>query len=255
MSIRKGSFEYKGINSLDMYLKIENDIAFSSPEADIDLVDILGRDGELVVNNNRLKGNTFPIPVVIKIPNGVNKTVSEVANDISGWLKNDISWSPLTISSMDGYEYEAIMYEKFDIVQTLETFGRTVLNFRIKPYKKRTGSKTINMTTGQTLSNPELRPSKPLIRIEGTGEIKLKNNGRDWLFINQNGGVDGHIIIDSELMQAFKDVPIEPNRFNRMYGELPSLFPMLAPGNNLITWTGTGTITKVTIDPRWEAVT
>ena len=36
------SFEYKGVNSLDMYMRIRNEIVFTSPEADVDFIEVLG---------------------------------------------------------------------------------------------------------------------------------------------------------------------------------------------------------------------
>ena len=249
----KAWFEYKGVNSLSKYLEIENSISFASPEADIEFIEVLGKDGDVAIDNGRLKGVTFPINMRLAIPQDAGKTVNDVATEISNWFKNDIGWYPLTFSGSPDYEYMALVHEQFDILERLKTRGQVTINFRLKPYKRRVDSPTLTLSNGQNIENPELRTSKPLIRIEAQGNIKLMNNGEDWLFINQNGGVDDSIIIDSDLMQAYKNVPIDPNRFNRMYGELPELFPLLSTGDNVITWTGN--VFNVEIEPRWEAVT
>lgn len=241
-------FEYKGINSLAMHLRIENSISFPSPEADISLIEVLGRDGELAVNNNRLKGVSFPIPVKLKLPSNID--VNTQATKISEWLKNDIGWHPLRFSGSPDYEYIAICYEQFDIKETLKNYGKTVINFRLKPYKRRIDSRVIEVTNGTAIVNPEKRTSKPLIYIEGNGDAIIKNNGKDWLIINKNGGIEDSITIDSDLMSAYKD---NINQFDKMYGELTPLFPVLACGDNAITWTGN--ITKMIIEPRWEAIT
>ena len=89
----RASFEYKGINSLDMYMHIRNEIVFTSPEADIDFVEVLGRDGELAIDNERLKGVPFSIPITLKLPEDI--TIEQVATEIAAWLKNDIGWYPL----------------------------------------------------------------------------------------------------------------------------------------------------------------
>ena len=228
-----------------MHLRIENSISFPSPEADISLIEVLGKDGELAVDNNRLKGVSFSIPIKLKLPRNID--VNTQATRISEWLKNDIDWHPLRFSGSPKYEYIAICYQQFDIAETLKNYGRTVISFRLKPYKRRVDNRAIEIENGMILVNPEKRISKPLIYIEGSGNIVIQNNDEDWLIINN---IEGYITIDSELMNVYKD---DTNQFNKMNGELSPLFPILKSGNNAITWNGN--ITKLEIEPRWEAVT
>lgn len=238
-------FEYRGINSLDMHLHIENDISFSSPEADIELVEVLGRDGELAIDRKRLKGVPFPVPVRLKLPGDVS--VNDMSTKISEWLKGDIGWYPLRFSGSPDYEYIAICYEQFNIQETLKQYGRTVITFRLKPYKRRVGNQLISLTNGMTLVNPEKRIAKPRLLIEGSGDIALQNNGTDWLILRS---VDGSIVVDSEMMSIYKGARPE---FDKMVGTLSPMFPQLTPGENTITWTGN--VTNIEIEPRWEAVT
>lgn len=238
------SFEYKGVNSLDMHMRIRNEIVFTSPEADVDFVEVLGRDGEMAIDNERLKGVPFSIPITLKLPEDI--TIEQVATEIAAWLKNDIGWYPLRFSGSPDYEYVAIYTEQFKVAETLKNYGKTVLTFKLKPYKRRIRNETLALTNGATLYNPEKRTAKPLITIEGQGDIALKKNGVDWLILES---VDGYITVDSETMSVFKDsLP----QFNKMNGNLSPMFPVLASGENTITWTGAAS--KVTITPRWEAV-
>lgn len=240
----KAWFEYKGINSLDMYLRIVNDISFPSPEVDIEFAEVLGKDGELAIDNKRLKGVNFSIPVHLKLPNDLD--VNTMATKISNWLKSDIGWYPLRFSGSKDYEYIAMCYQQFDIVETLKQYGRTVINFRIKPYKRRIDNQLITLTNGMTLVNAGKRTSKPFISIGGTGDITLKNNGVEWLILKN---VDGSIVVDTEMMSVYKgDRP----QYNKMISTLKPMFPELSLGENIITWTGN--ITKLEIDPRWEAI-
>lgn len=237
-------FEYKGISSLDMHLRILNEISFPSPEADIEFLEIMGKDGELAIDNERLKGVNFPIPVTLRTPS--NKTVEEMATDISNWLKNDIGWYPLRFSGSPNYEYIAMCYEQFNIEETLKRFGKTVITFRLKPYKRFRDDESIILSNGQTIVNKGTRIAKPLIKIEGHGDITLKNNGKDWLMLT---GVDRHITVDSESMNVFRNNVVQ---FTKMKAHLKPLFPQLNVGNNKIEWTGN--VTKVEITPRCEVV-
>lgn len=239
-------FEYKGVNSTDMHLHIENDISFSSPEADIEFVEVLGRDGELAINNNRLKGVPFSIPVRLKLP--PNISVNDMSTKISEWLKTDIGWYPLRFSGSEEYEYIAICYEQFDISETLKNYGRTVINFRLKPYKRKIGVTDIDIENGGVIINQIKRASKPLIRVEGTGDITLQNNGTDWLVLTS---VEDYIHIDSEAMSVWRETG--RRQFTKMNSTLTPMFPLLESGENKITWTGN--VSKVLIDPRWETVT
>lgn len=240
--MNKAWFEYKGINSLDMNLRIVNNIIFPSPEADIEFVEVVGRDGELAVDNQRLKGVNFPIPVRLK----PNVSVSSAATRISEWLKGDIGWHPLRFSGSPEYEYSAICYEQFNIQETLKRYGKTVITFRLKPYKRRTDKRVFTLTNGDKIYNPEKRISKPRICIEGNGDIAFQNNGMDWLLLL---GVDGSITVDSEMMSVYKG---DRNQFDKMISTLSPMFPALEPGGNKITWTGN--VSKIEIDPRWGAV-
>lgn len=238
-------FEYNGINSLDMHMRIVNDISFSSPEADIEFIEVLGKDGELAVDNKRLKGTVFSIPVRLQLPDSMD--VNDAATMISDWLKNDIGWHRLRFSGSPDYEYVAICYEQINIQETLKQYGRTVINFRLKPYKYRTNGGLIVITNGSSLYNQEKRTSKPYIKVTGNGDVRFKNNGIEWLILKD---IDEYIEVDSEVMSAYKGQ--RPSN-NKMIGTLKPLFPLLNPGENNITWTGN--VTKLEINPRWEAVT
>lgn len=240
-------FEYKGVNSLEMHLRIVNDITYPSPESDIEFIEVLGRDGELAIDHNRLKGVTFSIPVVLQLPEKME--VNDAATKITEWLKNDIGWNKLRFGKSREYEYVAMCHEQFNIHETLSQYGRTVINFRLKPYKYRVRStnKMSAITNGDSLVNQEKRASKPYIKVEGSGDITLKNNGVDWLILR---GVDGYVEVDSDVMSAYKGTRLENNK---MISTLRPMFPLLNPGENNITWTGN--VTKLEIEPRWEAVT
>lgn len=238
-------FEYNGVKSTDMYLRIENEIVFPSPEADIELVPVLGKDGELVVDNDRLKSVRFPIPVQLRLPEGVS--VNEQATKISNWLKNSIGFSPLKFSGQPDFYYMALMYEQFDIRESLKNFGKTVLVFRLKPYKFKNDDDLQEVVSGQNLNNDTGRVADPYIKVTGSGDITLKNNGEDWLILYN---VEDYIEIDSEVMSAYKD---DLPQNNKMNSQLSPMFPVLDTGDNVITIEGN--VTKLEIHARWEVIT
>lgn len=239
----EAAFHYGDRYSSDMGLTISSQTIQASPEYDVSFETVMGRNGDLTLDNERLKSFVYPIHVFLKS----DFPVEESANRVSKWLKDDIRYKPLFLSWDPDYIYMAIFYERFDIQDVLPKFGKITLNFRCHPVKYRTNSlSNIELTNGMTLFNPENRAAEPLISIEGSGNITLQNNGKDWLVLE---GVDGHLEVDSSAMSVYKE---ELPEFNKMNGNVRPLFPLLNPGDNTITWTGTAT--KVEIIPRWEAV-
>ena len=86
-----------------------------------------------------------------------------------------------------------------------------------------------------------------MIKIEGTGDVTLKVNG----ISHSIKAIEGHIYIDSGLFGSYrKSGSVITNDNSKTYFRE---YPILKPGNNLIEWTGS--VTKVTISPRWRSLT
>src|SRR5699024_1122460 len=237
-------FNYKGIDSRDMYLYIVNDVSFPSPQSNIEFINILGRDGEVAIDNERLESVDFLLPVQLRLPTELR--VEQYATEISNWLKSEPDWYELFFSGSEDYKYIAMCYEQFDIAQTLTNYGKTVIKFKLKPYKRIKDEKTIKLSNGTIIQNQQSRISKPLIKIKGNGNITFKNNDEDWLTLFD---IDEEITIDSELMSIYKN---DRPEYTKMSSNLDPLFPIIYKGENIITWKGD--VDKVEIIPRWEAI-
>lgn len=235
-------FIFRGRSSREFYLYIERDIAFPSPERDVSFVDVLGRDGSVAIDNRRLESVQWAIPVIVRPPKGMK--LRDLTTEITEWLKGESGWHPLRFGSSPEYEYQAMMVETFNVQNTILNHGRTVLTFKVQPRKRRINEKKVEIAQRTALINPYSRPSKPLIEVEGVGDITLMNNNDIWL---QLRGIGDRIEVDSNLMTVYRDaIPMYHHMFD--LGE----FPMLQSGVNEITWTGR--IHKLTISPRWESI-
>lgn len=240
----RAHFLYGGRYSHEMELNIDAETSQTSPGYDIEFVEVQGRDGDQAVDNERLLPFRYPIRVFLQ-PD-VND-IHLASSKISQWLKSDIRYKPLMVSWDPEYVYSAIFFEQFDIENMLPKFGRIALNFKCHPVKYAlSGQEKRTFQNGTAIFNPENRVAKPLIEISGSGDIKLKNNGQDWLILK---GVDGSISIDSRNMSAFKG---NSAAFDKVNANIKPVFPVLNTGSNEITWTGN--LTKLEITPRWEAI-
>lgn len=235
-------FKYKNKKSSDVHLEIKSDMLYTSPSADIELLPIPGKDGEVAISKDRLNGTSLPFPCSIRLPE--DKTIEAVSSEISNWLKIDPEWSELTYTADPGFVYIALFYEEYNIERMLSWYGKVVLPFRIKPYKYyKDGLIELPLSNGQTVENIGTRPSKPLIKVVGSGDMQLTIN--DYV-VNLQSVQDG-VLLDS-LAESIHSLDGESPQWDKLY-TYP--FPKLKLGNNTIRWTGAD---SVSIIPRWEAV-
>lgn len=237
----KTSFTYLGKNSFDFGMRVEEGVTFESPERDYEFVEIKGLDGDIAVDNNRLKSVTKSFPVTIfPIP---GKTFAEQITDISNWLKAKTGTTAIEVSNEPDYQYSGIYYEQYSLEKFLRQYGKVVLNFKIKPTKfLKTGLTEIALPA--TITNQTNRNARPKMVIKGTGNITI-NIGTSTLTLKN---VDGGVIVDS-LAQTITTLDGTRPAWDKMTS-YP--FPVIAPGKQTIL--KTGTITDVKIIPRFEVI-
>ena len=237
-------FEYKGIRSSDMGIRIESKNVFSGPEYEVDFLSIPGRDGDLISGNGRFPNVQVTYSVFVPA-----KTISELSAKITAikaWLYSGLnSYHTLSDTYDTAFTRRAVFAGKLDIEDEMNRIGVFTVSFSCKPYRyddAGTFSTTLS-ASGDVLINPYPFISRPLIRIEGNGKgvltIQSEGGNAAWNFT----GIDGYVEADSEQMNFYKDA--EPKN-DTVSGDG---FPLLYPGENTISYSGG--ITAVTVIPRW----
>ena len=237
-------FEYKGIRSSDMSIRIESKNVFSGPEYEVDFLSIPGRDGDLISGNGRFPNVQVTYSVFVPA-----KTISELSAKITAikaWLYSGLnSYHTLSDTYDTAFTRRAVFAGKLDIEDEMNRIGVFTVSFSCKPYRyddAGTFSTTLS-ASGDVLINPYPFISRPLIRIEGNGKgvLTIQSEGVNaiWNFT----GIDGYVEADSEQMNFYKDA--EPKN-DTVSGDG---FPLLYPGENTISYSGG--ITAVTVIPRW----
>jgi phage-related protein len=205
-----------------------------SASNDIETVEIKGRDGVLLVDNQRLKPVEQAFNFVVKPK---DKTVAQTASDISQWLSTKgFKWFEKSWDSE--YLYRASYLNGLDVEEVVRQFGRVQLSFLMHPVKylkSEQVEKTI--TSGQTIVNTGNVIANPIIKLTGTGDTTLTINGRQ----TQLKGIQGNLTWDAERKLVYKDdftsqwntVVANQGQYNK---------PYLDVGNNVISWTGTFTV-------------
>lgn len=219
-------FIYKGKSNKDMHLRVLNDITFASPRRDVNVVQVPGRHGDLIMDNGRFESVVRSVPC--RVESTVGSNVESLISDINNWLVNDGGFHELEWENDPDFKYLARVNGGVISRRILSHFGETTIDFRIHPIKYlKTSLVERPVTSGTNVSNLFNIEAKPIIRIVGGGAITI-NIGENELVLD---GISGGCIIDSEA-QTITDLEGRITLFERMR----SPFPVLKPGNNVISW-------------------
>lgn len=216
----------------DFGVFISGDNTFSSPERDVEVVEVPGRNGNVILDNGRFKNIEVKYPAFIR---------ADFARDMAGFRN--------FIGSLTGYKrledsYHPDVYRMACFSAGLEPdvipkniAGEFDITFNCKPQRwLKSGEKTFSFTTSGSLRNPTYFPAKPFIRAYGTGTLTVGSYELEIDSLYPNGYID----IDCDLMNAYYG---SLNYNNYVSGD----FPVLEPGETDITWDGS----SLEITPHW----
>jgi len=158
---------------------------------------------------------------------------------IAAWLKGK---GAMTFANRTGGYYKARIANQIPFEKVLQgnphcTFA---VNFRCYPFFYADASDDITITTpGTIITNPGSVYSEPKITLTGSGDITLMVGTT----IMELTDITGSIVIDSALQEAYIGNTL-------MNDHMSGDFPVLKPGQNAISWTGT--VTRVVVRPNWR---
>lgn len=243
--MKGGYFILDGVNSEDYNLLIQRTPLIETPSRRLELRNAMGVHGGIPYDEKAYDNTTMQLLMFIDGNDKIKdreKVDSLLRN--RGVFKEFIPyWDPdkiYYIMNLESTQYESPSW--YGEKQTLQS------NFTVKPYKYLRNVDDIIFTTSTTAVNPFLDDvAQPLITIEGTGDITLSVNGVDYLIQNVNESVT----VDSERYATYRRLSsgfIENE--NSKYRQ--KKYPIFTPGSNSIAVSGT--VTKVTVKPRWRSL-
>lgn len=149
----------------------------------------------------------------------------------------------------EGY-YKARIINQIPLEQVMR--GRLnknfAVNFRCKPFLYVPNETPIHKTVGGNITNGGNVYSEPIIKVTGSGDVTLMVGTT----IIELTGIDGHIIINSELQEAYKITDAQTGTATLQNDKMAGEFPRLTPGLNGISWTGTVSAVDVTVNTRYR---
>lgn len=233
-----GIFTYNGKSSKDFGIIVEKLPSLSRPERQHDIFRVPGRNGDIIQQYDAYENITITYEVWFANNNIDSMTAQQVARQISAWLYNSNGYCRLE----DDFEADIFRLAYFvgdlDIVNNLTLYGSAKISFNCRPerYYKSAEEWIINPTVLDNYSEFE---AKPLIKVEGSGNVQFSIQGQT---VRINNLVD-YVYLDCETQDCYRQ--LSENRNSLMIGD----FPTLKVGtNNVIIGTG---ITNLNIQPRY----
>lgn len=224
---------FNGKDFADFGVHVDESKAFGSPEKDYELVEIMGRNGNLSIYNDRFKDITLPFPCFIRTG------FIEKYRSLLAYLNSQTGYQRLETDKEPNHFRKALFQGIVDPQTTAFNHGGFfTVNFLAHPQRfLKVGEIPVSATE---LWNPTLFPSQPLIRCYGNGSLMINSQT-----ITVASNPYDYVDIDCELMDAFCGA----NNANS-YVSFATDSVVLKSGVNSITHN----MTKVEITPRWYEI-
>ncbi len=245
---------YAGRSSSSYNLVVERYGYLSRPSKKYEKVSVPGRNGDIYLEEDAWNNYEQAYEVW---SGGQSANAPTLMGGLFDWLYP--ASSALTVTKIinlevngyhqltDSAEPNVIRLVNFTADTEVENhwnhFGRAIIRFDCRPERFTSDAFTAitKTTSGATVSNPG-RPSKPCIKVYGSGAGSVTVNG----YVCTISNISSYLHLDSDSQNCFKDIT-DQNQNSLV--TLTNGFPILSTGSNTITWTGG--VTKVDIYPRW----
>ncbi|HDR5269039.1 phage tail protein [Bacillus thuringiensis] len=195
----------------------------------VEHIEIPGRHGSLTK-----KGAYENVPFKVKFNMLERENIKPFIRRAKPWLLQG-----KTLFFTDDDVHRKIKHvEMGDITTEIEEHGEFEVDFTLDPFEY-TEDVNLKLTKPGVIYNPGTIESDPKFWIVGNGNFRITINDVSF----QIKDVNGSVVIDSEVLEAYTDT-ISMN--NKMVGQ----FPILGVGENKIEWSGA--IQFMEIRPRWR---
>lgn len=173
MAVMRNSIIFGGVNSADYGIYISGEGVFNAPERDVEVVDVPGRNGAIVIDKGRYKNIDVKYPAF-----NYESTLADFKSRLCAFRNAVCSqrgYQRLTDTFhpdeyrmavyKDGLEFEPIKYNtasEFDLI------------FDCKPQRFLTSGDTVqSFGASGSITNPTSEIALPLLNVKGTGAVQI----------------------------------------------------------------------------------
>ena len=192
----RDTFTYNNIVSSQFDAYTTSEGVFISPTRDYDLIEVPGRSGDLILENNRYNNVNITYPMIIMENFMTNyKSMTSTLNAIKGYNElNDTFFAD---------RFRLAVFERVESKKITQHVDAGIFNviFNCKPqWYLNSGKTTTSVAKNKTVSmtNPTNNKSRPIIACTGTGTLTI---GTQTFVLSTNTGTT---IIDCELQDAYE---------------------------------------------------
>ena len=215
---------FDGVDSRDYGIYITGDAVFNSPERDVEMIEIPGRNGTYALDKGRFSN------IEVSYPAGI-------FGDTEADFRQGIRAFRNALASRKGYkrleddynpdEYRMAVYKSgLEVTPTALKAGEFTITFDCQPQRfLKSGETAVSVENGGTITNPTLFESHPLLQVWGYGGLAI--NGEP-LRINSTAIGDVNISgsYRSEIVENSVSAPISLDVLNNndlFYFERPTV--------------------------------
>lgn len=167
------SFEFNGINSMDNGVYISGDAVFNAPERDVEMIVIPGRNGEFIRDNGRFNNIevTYPCGMFGDNDYAFRTKLRQFRNMLAG----QTGYQRL-VDTYNPDEYRLAVFKDAVEVEpaALNTAGQFEVIFNCKPQRfLMSGESSIEVQSGDSISNPTPFDAQPMVMTEGYGTLTV----------------------------------------------------------------------------------
>jgi phage-related protein len=118
-------FTFNGVNSKTHGLKVRDSTHLSSPQKNVESIEIPGRTGNLVIDDGTFQNKKIKIVCYLDCTHSGNLAVK--LKDIYRWLQSPIGYQDLTFS--DGCRFKAYCSGSIDVSEVFKDFVQISIQF------------------------------------------------------------------------------------------------------------------------------
>lgn len=206
-----------------------------TPERHVEYVDIKGRGGSLTKKYG-YHDTYYPIEMYFYEQESFRKAFRKVKPKL-------LNAKRMSFADDDEVYYKVKSVQINEADSEVYKFGRFLVDFVLDPFMYSIDNNPITISSSQTIQNDGYT-ALPKIKVwcSGNGELTINNQ------TVQIAGVNGTIVIDSELVQTYQEGSPPINASNKTVGD----YPILKTGNNTISFNGDISKLEVTPNFRWR---
>lgn len=233
---------------------------YNAPEPDVTSISIMGRSGDLFVDNKRYKNITVEYPCVIPAASGNQASFASCIAGLRAFLLSNRGYVKIA-NSFDTSEYRMGRYVGgLEVDPTVTGDAATFkLVFDCQPQRWLvSGDTPITLTrtsSGQSsfgsITNPTLYEALPIITVtgSGSGNVMVTSPSDESIYVSISS-MTGSLTMDSQLQDAYYD----GTNLNDKITLAQNMFLKLFPGVTRFNVTTSFNVSRLVVTPRWWTV-